>query len=380
MNSFIRYIIYCILSFLIASVTFYITSNWLTATAAASITFLIIIIWHLVKYNTNASFMYKNSPLAFIKISNKGKVSYHKKALQLLQCNTLPLQKSKELFANLIPNTSNVLCINNTYIKYKIEKTKSNDIVIWLMDYTENKAQENEITSLMHKYRHMSFELDNIFNSLPIPIWQRDENLNIIYYNNSYSDLLDSPKDGECIEIDTVIKLKAQSKIPYIIKRHFLSHTQQYYRVSENITANQNSSIGYCLAIDSNTEEKSKNNKSLLRELLNTNTQAVITIDKNGKVNIFNDCFCKMFNIDKNWLLKHPYFTDVLGQISSNNSDDFKSTHLSYLKSSKTRNDFISHMHDGRTIHTLITRNKNADTILIHNDLTSILKEKRKNI
>jgi len=160
--------------------------------------------------------------------------------------------------------------------------------------------------------------LGKILDAVGQPIWQRDEDLNIIFCNNSYLLLSETPKGSDEInELNKEIRAladKARTERDPRYKRFkiILKGAAQEYEVCE--TPTQNGTVGFANNISAliKAEAELKINEQVQKQLLESSASAIAIYGADEKLKFFNNAFMNLWKLEESWLGTEPTYGEVL--------------------------------------------------------------------
>jgi|GEM_PF-4401360 PAS domain-containing protein len=299
--------------------------------------------------------------------------------------------------------------LQGKYLKYKLSYTPLltgafYGIIIWLQDISASKETEIGLIQYMHKYRAMSYELETLFSTLPFPVWKRQPNGEIIFYNSAFMNLMQeigllniNSKNGEIENAINNLFFNNNSTInePYNSRRIFNINNQAKHIDFHEIISTDDKIIGYAEDVTENVESEKELNKAnkIITELLNLSLHGTVILNNQQKVIYFNNAFANFLNISPSFLAKSPNYGQVIDKMREANSlpeikdfakykdnlmnelrtSAFKTNHL-YLPNGQMYNQTIACLENGISIinYTNVT---NELTLERHyNELLSVYK------
>jgi PAS domain-containing protein len=282
------------------------------------------------------------------------------------------------------------------HFKYSLQyiedkKYMIHGVILWFTDFSDSIEHEESIISLIKKYRVMSFELDYLFNHLPIPVWRREGDGSVVFANNAFKKLIKKfSSEGEINEFETGLKRLAEigtkEKRTAKITRSFMSKNKSVsYEFNEVPVASTSGTVGFGIDITRNEEvEKSFNIvANTLDRILELSSNAIMILDKDGNIFQFNQVLVNMFGLDPKWLADKPSYSnfwDKLRELNKlpefKNYKEFKDAQISLIRHlTEPKSDFM-HMPNGQTVRfSVIPSAKN--TIVMFDNLTDVLNVER---
>lgn len=277
--------------------------------------------------------------------------------------------------------------------KFYHQKSKKNIIIILFIDLSKEYVQQNEILNLYKKYRTMSYELDQILNTLPIAIWKREKKGNFSFYNVAYEKLMHHLfpttsilHENENLFINQFKECVNQKRQINLLKHYIVKNRVEAIKFVESPLRFTQGSVGH--AEDVNEMEEFNNNFKLLlakiEKMMEFSTSGIIIINDEQRISQFNLTFANIFQLDNKWLSEFPTFGMLLDKLRELNKlpettdyRDYKSIQLKKVNELTTPYYELLHLPNGQTIRFSILPIKSAHTILVFDDITETLKIER---
>lgn len=168
------------------------------------------------------------------------------------------------------------------------------------------------------KLENETRRLFGILDAVDLPIWQRDEQLDIIFANDKYRELAEVPESfKEIAELDKEVKKLAQKAIEtgeFQCKR--LKIVSGGKRLEFNVceTPFINGTIGYAQNVDdvAKAEEELKRYQDVQDQLLETSASAIAIYGPDQKLKFFNNSFVNLWKLEESWLGTEPTYGEIL--------------------------------------------------------------------
>lgn len=289
--------------------------------------------------------------------------------------------------------------LQTRYTNYKISCTSLLDnsfygIVIWLQDITAAKLTEIELLKYLHQYRAMSYELENLFANLPFPVWKRNNNGEIVFYNNNFANLIRDigllNDDAKTEDIEEAIKylLLDHTETPqnlYNQRRIFTVNNQPVHiDFHENNTLDKNI-IGY--AEDSSEQlhlqKECAKLCALLQQVMQNSKQAILILNNQQKTVLFNTNFANFFSIPTSFLAKQPNFAQILDKMreggylpETKNFTKYKQDCLQQLREAKNKTNYL-YLPNGQMFAETIAHVEGGNSIISYCNISSELNLER---
>lgn len=232
--------------------------------------------------------------------------------------------------------------------------------------------------------------LGNILDAVDIPIWQRDEEFNITFCNNTYLMLSETPKGEEKInELNKEIKeLAKKSSEEHVLKRKRLKvvtdgklHT---FEVCEIPT--RTGTVGYAKNIDdlAQVQEELKTNEQVQSQLLESSASAIAIYGPDEKLKFFNNAFINLWKLEESWLGTQPTYYEVLEALREKRKlpeqadfQSFKRENLAHFKDLIEPKEDFYFLPDERALRVIIIPHALGGLQIVYEDMTDKLAMER---
>lgn len=162
-----------------------------------------------------------------------------------------------------------------------------------------------------------------IINSSINPIWQRDEQFNIVYCNLAFTEIAEQTAedvlalgDMELYSGHRSLAQKAwESGQEQFDRRHIVVNGERrLYMIRELPMKKENTIIGYATHISEleAAQEEIQRHVSALRDLLESSTSAMAIYGRDQKLKFYNFAFTALWKLDEAWLDTEPSYGEVL--------------------------------------------------------------------
>lgn len=256
--------------------------------------------------------------------------------------------------------------------------------MLWFRDLSEDMLKINNLEDDKKELGNKVNNLEDLINNLNIPLWLRDENLNIIISNKKYNEIvgLEKPQNESQEELSATAVAartlaqnaqahnKSQHKSVNLVingasKRFELTETPYHH----NGDLNKIGTAGALLDITELDEVKRtfaihQNAHLAVLSALGT---AFAIFNTHQKLIFYNKAFASMWNLSPEFLEKNPTYTEFLDKIHENRLLEEVSDFRSYCHDEeKVFTDLIepkeTHLHipDGRTFRRTIAPHPNG--------------------
>ena len=185
---------------------------------------------------------------------------------------------------------------------------------------------ESALERLKAENENLKTDLKNystILNMMPYPIWQRDGNLHVRFYNLSYGEAIEDASDrlesGETPDLDKKIRAAAkqalESGTPVSERRHIIvGGARKLYDIIELPVPQEAITVG--CAIDMSEMESLKEDLtrhiSAQDDLLESSASAMAIYGPDMRLKSFNNAFVALWKFDEVWLDTQPAYSEIL--------------------------------------------------------------------
>lgn len=228
--------------------------------------------------------------------------------------------------------------------------------------------------------------LAKILDAVNLPIWQRDERLDIIFCNDNYLKLAEVPQGTESIpELGKEVKKLAENvaKENRTLKRRVKIITggqRTEYEVCE--IPFDNGTIGYARNVDelAKSEEELRRYQGVQQQLLETSASAIAIYGPDQRLKFFNNAFVMLWKMEESWLGTGPTYGEVLEVLREKRRlpeqadfRQFKQDNLAlFNKAIDTREEFYF-LPDERSLRVIIIPHALGGLQFIYEDMTDRL-------
>lgn len=268
------------------------------------------------------------------------------------------------------------------------------EFFLFFSDVTKQTLQDKHLRYENELFRKELLYKNNILNTIPMPIWARNEDLDIKYFNNAYSQIISDlgcDVNKSAPEISKKQKVLAQkakkTKSLQIEERHLVSNGKRLlYELQEIPVQGADSIVGVGYDITSKEAIKTEleMNISAQSDLLESTSSANAIFDSEMKIKFFNQTFIKLWDLEEKWLVSNPTYGEILEKLREKrqlpeqiNFQEFKKEQLNlFTDLTSTHNDFL-YLPDGRYLRVIVIPHALGGLLFSYEDITSKLTLER---
>jgi signal transduction histidine kinase len=261
-------------------------------------------------------------------------------------------------------------------------------------------APDTEITlqRLRHENEKLKNDLKNystIINMAPYPIWQRDGNLSVRFYNLSYGeaveDVSDKSDDGSAPELDkklrTMAALARESGKALSERRHVvINGERKLYQIDELPVAQENMSVGFAVDVSEieALREDLARHISAQDDLLESSASAMAIYGADMRLKSFNYAFVSLWKLDEIWLDTQPTYGEILETLREKrklpeqaNFQMFKQQQIKLFTDLIEPREEFFYLPDGRSLRVITIPHALGGILFAYEDVTNRLALER---
>jgi len=254
-------------------------------------------------------------------------------------------------------------------------------VVIWFRDITEDVQSNNSLIELVNKYRNISYELELFLNSLPNPIWVKNNYSELVFINKEFIKF--QTQYGK-ENIDSMVLGFGSNEVAD--KKLFLRNgRRENVKFNQLKCLNEQFWIGYIQNLNEyeDLERQYRNLNHTIEKILEISDLGIISLDANGELKNANLKFAEMFLLDYDWLEGKPSFSQVLDKMREKGSlpemrdyNEFKASQLQLLTLIVPVVDYFYLVSDATIKYSVIPVDANS-TLIVYSDISDDLKLER---
>lgn len=274
-------------------------------------------------------------------------------------------------------------------------------IILWIQDKTLHQKELEECYETIKQTKETVHYLSAILNKIPLPVWKRDENQYINYYNDAYEQLLEeypnkaklpnterSPASLEISEDGLEhARMIAKDKEAETWEQYIVSKGKRYlYRITEIPIKPGEVHIGFGEQLDEveKLRQEIEYHKTAQADILESSSNAMAMFGSNKRLKFYNQSFCVLWGLTERWLSSNPEYGDFLEYIRDKRKlpeqadfPKYKQEQLRWFTDLiEPYNDFL-HLPDGKVLRVVAIPHAMGGIIFAYEDMTDQLKIER---
>jgi signal transduction histidine kinase len=277
------------------------------------------------------------------------------------------------------------------------QEHQTNHLILWWQDISHRNEMLERIRRENEHLKRDTQQLNNLLNTLPIPLWQRDENLRIRFSNLAFMEAADESQDGHPASAAPMPELYQQAKQlaqkaretrqPARERRYLIIHGERkLYDLTEIADTHARTTTGFAWDASDleQLREELQHHKNAQTDLLESVTSGMAIYGADQKLKFYNHAFVRLWKLEESWLQTHPKYSDVLEKLRENrclpeqaNFPAFKQQHLRMFTDLLEPQEEFFYLPDGRTIRVLAIPHTMGGILFAYEDVTDRLALER---
>lgn len=196
-------------------------------------------------------------------------------------------------------------------------------ITLWMNDVTSQRRAQLRMEQENQKLKTELKQYSTILNMAPYPIWQRDKDQTVRYYNLAYGELVEEDsaerEHDKSPELDKRVRALAKQALesgkPASERRHIVvAGARKLFQISELPVKEEQITVGF--AVDMSEVEALKEDLarhiSAQDDFLESSASAMAIFGGDMRLKSFNFAYVALWKLDELWLDTQPTFSEIL--------------------------------------------------------------------
>ena len=274
--------------------------------------------------------------------------------------------------------------------------------MIWVRDVSEGAGMVDDLSRTLHALAGDTMCLKALLDTLPMPVWLRDEDLSLVAVNQTYSKAVETTNSAQVVQDqvelapDTLVRearaVAARARAAGDSRSEnfhlVLGGERRTVQVVETPLAVDGSLLtaGYALDITEQDELRTeiKRHADAHAEVLERLSTAMAIYTTDTRLSFFNTAFVRLWRLDREWLAGTPTYGGVLDTLRERRMLPEVADYRAYKEDELKR--FISlidpvenllHLPDGRTLRRTVSPHPHGGLIYTYEDVTDSLALER---
>lgn len=266
--------------------------------------------------------------------------------------------------------------------------------VLWLHDITAEARHQQRIAQENEKLKGEIKLYSTILNMLPLPVWQRDGDLGIRFYNLAYGELVEDATPGapdETPELDRRARAQAKQALERgeekRERRHIVAGGQRrLYEIHELPLPQENLTIGCARDITEieKLQEEVQRYLSAQGDLLESSASAMAIYGADMRLRSYNYAFANLWKLDESWLDAEPSYGEILEALREKrklpeqaNFQQFKQAQLRLFTDLIAPREEFFYLPDGKALRVIAIPHALGGILFAYEDVTDRLALER---
>ena len=273
-------------------------------------------------------------------------------------------------------------------------------ILLWCNDISNTTSTLSSMENNLAQEQDLVKSMRDVLNSLPIPVWLRNDNLDIIYCNTAYADAVER-------SVEQVVKgnipLVAGSLFgqghslaenakkcnrEQIISQFVIINGERKKLSIHEMPISDDKFMGFALDVTAEDKLASDLDRAIVANhgILEHISSAVAIFQANTRLAFFNSTYANIMKLEPNWLHSNPTLGEIMDELRDNRQlpehadyQVFKKEQLALFSSITDVSQELLHLPSGRCLRQLIAPYHLGGLVFIYEDVTDSLDMQRKN-
>ena len=264
--------------------------------------------------------------------------------------------------------------------------------VVWVRDETRNAVNNRCLRGQLAEARYL-------LDSLPVPVWQRGETLDLEYVNRAYADAVgadpsSSPESwpelaggaGDPQGRNVARRAKGGEEQASETVHVVMGGARRLVQITETRLPGGNNIAGYALDLTETEDTKAELSRHIAghEDVLHILGTAIAIYDADHKLRFFNNAFLRIWELDENWLRSAPTLGEILEALRESrrlpeqaNFPEFKAERLRQFTSLMEPLEELIYLPDGSTYRSVIAPHPFGGLLLTWEDVSDTLALER---
>ncbi len=274
-------------------------------------------------------------------------------------------------------------------------KGKAAYLIFWLKDITEPQKLHEQLLKENRQLKREVKQFSSILNSLPTPIWLRNQDFSIRYCNMAYSiaaeEGVEHKEEHETLELHLYARMLAGAAFEAgeekSERRHIvIGGARKLYQFTEIPLKSDHMSVGIAQDMTEleSAKEELQRHIAAQSELLEGITSAMAVFGADTRLKFFNHAYVRLWGVDEAWLNTSPTYGELLEVLremrrlpEQANFPQFKQQRLKVFTDLIESQEEIFYLPDGKTLRVLAIPHALGGILFAYEDVTDRLALER---
>ncbi|MBN8828824.1 MAG: PAS-domain containing protein [Sphingobacteriia bacterium] len=263
---------------------------------------------------------------------------------------------------------------------------EASGFIIWFVEVSPLINQIVEIKNQNQKINKEFSAYFELLDQINIPIWFRDADLNIRFYNKAYSQIalnnnkLDDFSHELAIEAEQ-LSAEAQSQIYLNVNGE-----RKVFNTFENSNSSNILNAGYAIDITKieQLKQEIKRHVSAQLDFISSSSSAIAIFSPDTHLTMWNNAFENLWQLDEKFLAKQPTYSEILEVLrqkrklpEQSNFIHFKKAQIDLFKNLTSIHNEFFYLPEGKTLRVIVTPYALGGLLFAYEDITDKLALER---
>lgn len=276
--------------------------------------------------------------------------------------------------------------------------------ILWVRDTTDIQTQLKTLSGQVKKLEKENTVLHQAFDSLPFPIWLRNEDLQIVLCNPAYAAAVHADSQEQAVLLSSELVYEKSPREAKVLAASARA-TGKERRVREFVVMNgrrrwveaseiplpaqrylKNKTIGFVRDISQEQElhNSLQNHISSHNGVLEHLKTAIAVFDGDMRLQFYNTSFLNLWDLEEEWLDSSPTYSHFLDMLrekrrlpENRDFSAYKTREMKYFTSLVSATEDILHLPSGVTLRRMLTPHPQGGLLITYEDVTGHLTMER---
>jgi len=261
--------------------------------------------------------------------------------------------------------------------------------VVWIRDGSAERHEIDRLATLLASSEAERAGETELLDALPIPVWRRNEALELIWVNNRYADAVERHAPDAAIqdqaELDTMgrqLAQRARRDGEAVSEARALVVAGERRIIETTEIPALGGSIGFAIdvtALDDARRELERDGAAN-RDVLDHIRSAVAIFGPDRALRFFNKAYTDLWRIDPEWLATHPKDGEILEALrearrlpEQANFPQWKRKRMALYTKVVSEPEELWHLPDGRTLRVVVRPHPHGGLVYLYDDVSDQL-------
>lgn len=269
----------------------------------------------------------------------------------------------------------------------RVEDSSGNlrGIIIWFYDVSVHIAKYQEMLQESLDMQHQLHNMQRIVDVLPVPVWKRDHDYNLLFANQKYHDFIEEERFSSSLDKALVIDDASPKGKAFFQHKHVvIDGERKLFAVHEMFDGEQYTGFAYDVSYQEEVEAELERHISAHSDLLESSSSAMAVYGRDMELKFFNNAYVRLWGFSEKWLSSGPSYSEVLEYLRERrrlpeqvNFREFKRLQLQLFKDIIKPVEEVYHLPDGKALRVIAIPHALGGVLFAYEDITDRLAMER---